>query len=538
MAAPIEKVTHSEAAVSSDEKITAVRTNDVDDMGKSDFRIDDEAGALAAQALANGVVDPVLSKKVLRKIDMYILPFLCITYGLQFLDKTSLGYSSVFGIIPDNNLKGQDYSWASSIFYFGYMLAEYPGVALMQRFPIAKFLACNIIAWAGILMITAACSSFAGLATVRFLLGMFEATISPGFVAITGIWWTRQEQASRSAIWISFLGLFGTIGGILTFGIGHIEGSLATWKLIYLILGAFTIVWGILFLLVVPDNPATTRWLTEEERIVAIQRVVENKTGTKTRTFVKAQVMEALTDPKILLLALISFVNAVASGGLSFGSIIIKGFGFTPLQTSLMNMPLSFLQAVFTLLGGWAQTKLPNSRLIVGSVAMIPPIIGTLLINQLDAENKWGRLVGVWLLAGYPTGFIAHRMNNADTSFLDSRVLLGLLATNVAGSTKKSMASAMVFVMYCVGQIVGPQCFKAKEAPSYHSGIIAMLVGFILNLLFNLLLRFLYARENKKRDVALEGKSEEELESLREQSRVQGFENITDKENVMFRYVL
>jgi MFS family permease len=289
-------------------------------------------------------------------------------------------------------------------------------------------------------MLTATCSSFAGLATVRFLLGMFEATISPGFVAITGIWWTRQEQASRSAIWISFLGFFGTIGGLITFGIGHIEGSLSTWKLIYLILGAFTIIWGVLFLLVVPDNPATTKWLSEEERVVAIQRVVENKTGTKTRTFVKEQVWEAFTDPKILLLALISFVNALASGGLSFGSIIIKGFGFNSLQTSLMNMPLSFLQAVFTLLGGWAQTKLPNARLIVGSVAMIPPIIGTVLINKLDVDNKWGRLVGVWLLAGYPTGFM---------------VLLGLLATNVAGSTKKSMASAMVFVMYCVGQIVG-----------------------------------------------------------------------------------
>ena len=174
--------------------------------------------------------------------------------------------------------------------------------------------------------------------------------------------------------------------------------------------------------------------------MVAIQRVIENKTGTKSRTFVKSQVWEAFTDPMILLLALISFVNALASGGLSFGSIIIKGFGFTPLQTALMNMPLSFLQAVFTLLGGWAQTKLPNARLIVASVAMIPPIIGTVLINQLELDNKWGRLVGVWLLAGYPTGFM---------------VLLGLLATNVAGSTKRSYASGMVFVMYCVGQIVG-----------------------------------------------------------------------------------
>lgn len=86
---------------------------------KSRLHIDDEVGDLAAKALTSGPVDPVVSKRVLRKLDMYILPFLCVTYALQFIDKTSLGYSSVYGIIDDNNLKGQDYSWASSIFYFG-----------------------------------------------------------------------------------------------------------------------------------------------------------------------------------------------------------------------------------------------------------------------------------------------------------------------------------------------------------------------------------------------------------------------------------
>ncbi|TVY84112.1 putative transporter [Lachnellula suecica] len=526
MGSPAEAIVSNDTALpSSDEKIIPITQTVTNDLGKSDLHIDDEAGALAATALASGPAEAEISKRVLRKVDLYILPFLCITYGLQFLDKTSLGYSSVFGIITDNNLEGQDYAWASipwsttpTTLPHCEIPREYdpPTPTTSSR---AQLISdpVNIIAWASILMLTVASTSFAGLATVRFLLGAFEATISPGFVAITSIWWTRHEQASRSAIWVSFLGFFGTIGGLITFGIGHIEGSLATWKLIYLILGAFTIVWGILFILVVPDNPASAKWLSEEERVVAVQRVLENKTGTKTRTFVKKQVLEALLDPKILLLGLISFVNAVASGGLSFGSIIIKGFGYTSLQTSLMNMPLSFLQAVFTLLGGYVQHKLPNARLIVGSVAMIPPIIGTCLINQLQADNKWGRLVGVWLLAGYPTGFM---------------VLLGLLATNVAGSTKKSMASAIVFVMYCVGQIVGPQCFKSSEAPSYHSGIVAMLVGFILNIVFNLTLRFLYQLENKRRDRALEGKSEEEIEALREESRAQGFENVTDKQNI------
>lgn len=156
------------------------------DLEKRPFHIDDEAGELAAKALAVNSLDTEASKRVLKKIDLYILPFLCITYALQFIDKTCLGYSSVYGIIPDNRLQGQDYSWASSIFYFGYLIAEYPGVAIIQKFPVAKFLGVNIVLWGAVLMTTAACHSFAGLATARFFLGVTEATISPGFVAITG----------------------------------------------------------------------------------------------------------------------------------------------------------------------------------------------------------------------------------------------------------------------------------------------------------------------------------------------------------------
>ena len=269
---------------------------------------------------------------------------------------------------------GQDYSWASSIFYFGYLFAEYPGVAVLQRFPVAKFLGLNIVLWGCILMTTAACSSFAGLATVRFLLGATEATISPGFVAVTGMWWTRQEQAGRSALWISFLGVGSFVGTLAAYGIGHIAGGLKPWKYIFLILGAVTVVWGVVFTLFVPDSPSQVRWLTEEEKVVAVQRIVANKTGTKSRRFVRAQVVEAVTDPKIVVLGLISFVNAIASGGLAFSSLVIQGFGFDPLQTTLMGLPLSVVQLVTQLSAGFLTTKIPKSRLHVATVAMIPPV--------------------------------------------------------------------------------------------------------------------------------------------------------------------
>ncbi|EPE29458.1 MFS general substrate transporter [Glarea lozoyensis ATCC 20868] len=509
--------------VSEGHNITSLHDVDDTEIGKTGLHIKDEAGNIAVTALATDAASAEDRKVVLRKIDLYILPIMCVTYGLQFLDKTALGYSSVFGVIEDNNLKGQQYAWASSIFYFGYLVAEYPGVALIQKLPLAKFLGANIILWAGLLMITASCSSFAGLATARFFLGVFESTITPGFVAITAIWWTREEQVIRGMAWVAFNGVFSTFGGLLTFGIGHMDGALSTWKYIYLILGAITVCWGILFIWIIPDNPTTARWLTEEQKIIAIQRVIENKTGTKSRHFDVSQIMEAFTDPKVILLFLISFVNAIPSGGLSFGSIIISGFGFTPLTTTLLNMPLGAVQTFFTLSAGYLCMKIPNSRLIIGSLCMLPSIVGTILINNLDATNRWGRLVGVWLLVSYPVGFM---------------VLLGLLSTNIAGSTKSTTANGLVFVGYCVGQIAGPQFFKAAEKPAYPSGIKAMLCAFVLNLVLNQVLRLLYMLENRKRDKALEGLSEGEVEELKEKSRIQGFEDVTDMKNVFFRYAL
>ncbi|KAF6832200.1 allantoate permease [Colletotrichum plurivorum] len=522
MAAPETAASDPEKRVPSDIHPATATGGEDDPISK--HHITDETGDLAASALASGPLSEEESKAVLRKIDTRILPFLCITYALQFIDKTSLGYSSVYGIIPDNKLVGQQYSWASSIFYFGYLVAEYPGVAVLQRFPVAKFLGVNIILWGIILMTTAACSSFAGLASVRFILGMTEATISPGFVAVTGMWWSRQEQAGRSAMWVSFLGVGSFVGTLLAYGIGHITGSLSPWKYIFLILGAMTVLWGVVFTLFVPDSPASVKWLTERERVVAVQRVAENKTGTgRSRTFVKAQVIEAAKDPAVILLGLISFVNAIASGGLAFGSLIIQGFGFDRLQTTLMNLPLSTVQVVAQLGAGFLTSKITSSRLHIGTAAMIPPIVGTCLINQLDLDNKWGRLAGVWLLGSYPVGFM---------------VVLGLLSTNIAGSTKRSVASGWVFVCYCVGQIAGPQFFKSTEAPAYHNGIVAMLAGFCLNLVMNQILRFIYVRENRRRDRMLEGKSEEEIAEMQREGEVLGFEDVTDKENPMFRYVL
>lgn len=60
---------------------------------------------------------------------------------------SQLGSSAILGILEDGHLSANQYNWLSSIFYLGYLLAEWPQNLALQRFPVAKWLSINLIAW-------------------------------------------------------------------------------------------------------------------------------------------------------------------------------------------------------------------------------------------------------------------------------------------------------------------------------------------------------------------------------------------------------
>ena len=135
-----------------------------------------------------------------------------------------------------------------------------------------------------------------------------------------------------------------------------------------------------------------------------------------------------------------------------FGSLIITSLGFDTLTTLLFNIPGAgvSLVAVVTLTG--ISSRVRRSRIILCIVSWIITIVGILLIRQLPTSNKYGRLVGAWLMNSFAASF---------------PLLLSLLASNVTGFTKKTTVQAHFFIFYCAGNIAGPQLFIEKEAPHY-----------------------------------------------------------------------
>lgn len=111
------------------------------------------------------------------------------------------------GIQDDAHLATNQYSWLGTILYMGVLFGEYPTNFLLQKLPVAKYLAFNVFAWGTVVACSAAGNSFASLMVVRFLLGVFESCVQPAFIIMTGMWYTRQEQAILTSLWYSMQGV-------------------------------------------------------------------------------------------------------------------------------------------------------------------------------------------------------------------------------------------------------------------------------------------------------------------------------------------
>ncbi|KAL8827098.1 MAG: hypothetical protein Q9191_003397 [Dirinaria sp. TL-2023a] len=404
------------------------------------------------------------TRQLLRKIDRNILPVMCLVYGLNFLDKTTLSYASIMGLEEDLHLTKNNYQWLGSIFYFGYLGFEYPTSRLLQRLPLAKYSGANVILWGTVLACTAACTNFGSIAAVRFTLGMLEASVTPGFVLFTSQWYTKKEQGTRTGIWFSFNGFSTVLGGLVAYGIA--KGSLgrhetiASWKILFLVWGLVTFVAGVCFVLVMPDNPLKARFLSPQERRLAVERTRTNQQGIGNKRFKRYQFKEAMTDPQTWAFVLFALFWDIPNGGIgNFFSQLVVSFGFTPTESLLYGCPNGAIGAIALLMSGYLGDRF-NQRLLVSSIGLWIAMIGMVLIVALPLSNKGGRLAGYYMISMTTVAFAS---------------ILSLISSNVAGHTKKTTVAALFLIAYCAGNIIGPQTFVAREAPRYRGAEITIL---------------------------------------------------------------
>lgn len=156
-------------------------------------RVDNEVAKYANAELIE--INEMESKRLKKMIDRRVLLIMVVTYFIQALDKGTMSFASIMNIRQDLHLVGQQYSWLTTCIYIAVLLVEYPTNWVIQRVPIAKYLGANIVLWGSTLALHAACKNFAGIVTVRTLLGIFEAVCQPSFLILSSLWYKREVNS-------------------------------------------------------------------------------------------------------------------------------------------------------------------------------------------------------------------------------------------------------------------------------------------------------------------------------------------------------
>ncbi|GAM43986.1 hypothetical protein TCE0_060r19239 [Talaromyces pinophilus] len=481
--------------------------------------------ASTAEAESNLIITPAEERKLVRKIDLHLMPLMFILYLFQYLDKTSLGYTSVMGILQDAKLVGMQYSWVSSFFYVGFLAVSPLASILLVRFSVVKVVAVTVLIWAGIQMCMAAGNSFGSLAALRILLGAFEAAVSPGLTIMTSTWYKPSEHALRHGLWYGGASVAYIFGGVLAYAISHIHSAIKAWQFLFIILGAATFLWGLIVLWLLPNDPQTAWFLSERERKMAFARVQGARHSTETRKWNHGQMREALVDPRSWLIFLLCVFTTLPGGGMAaFGSIILKSFGYSVFQTQLLTMSQGAFLLLFVIFTVVVSMTFKNARCVSIALLNVVSLAGALMIKLLPESHTVGRLGGLWLISAYASAF---------------PTILSLVSSNITGHTKKSTVNGMLFIGFCVGYIVGPLTFLPGEAPAYQTSFNTMIACFVLNVTIIIVMRQLMARWNKKRDQEFGAETSTSGQAL-EGNATQLNLNLdeTDWENKSIRYSL
>ncbi|KDN53328.1 MFS general substrate transporter [Tilletiaria anomala UBC 951] len=464
------------------------------------------------------------------------MPPMILLFGLAYADKAVLGSAAVAGIlealqlsvttINSNGKQVTDltrYSTATALFYAGYAVSVLPAALVATRVPnIIHFLSAMIILWGVVTILTPTIHHWQVLCAQRFFLGMIEATVSPGFVVITRAWYKRREHASRLGIWYSSTGLFSIFAGVFNYAIASIRGSIAPWKLLYLVAGAFTIVFGLLFLLLVPKDPSSPpifcirayNIFTPRQRIEFQNRLGEDDLGLLSNSSADSnwtEVKECFLDMKMYMFALIAFSIYLTNGAVTaFGTQILRNLHYTGAQAIALQAPGGFTTALSIYITGYISLKVPNSRIILLCLSCLPVMAGALMIWLGNWKDRGVIFAGLWMLPIFGASFVQ---------------LLSLATANVKGNIKPSIAAGIIFVAYSLSNVSAPYTFKGSElAQKYRTTWQVIIGAMCASIFFSVLLGLNMAYANKRKaQVEADGDG--------------GVVNATDMKDPTFRYV-
>ncbi|PMD45553.1 MFS general substrate transporter [Hyaloscypha variabilis F] len=436
-------------------------------------------------------------KRLVRKIDMRIMPMTAIIYLLCYLDRSNIGNAKILNsstnddLLQTNNMTTYQYTVALMVFLVAYSLFEAPSNLMMKILSPPKWLGILVFTFGAICAGIGGSKNVAGTTALRFFLGAAEAGVFPGMIFYLSFWYKPEERATRIAGFLCSATLAGAFGGALAFGIGHMNGAggLEGWRWLFILEGVPSVICGIVIFFFLPQYPESASWLNEEEKKLQLTRMGVNCShGGEKLSWEDAK--HTLKDLRLWIHYITYLALGVGVSSLSlFSPTIVQGLGYENLEAQLFTVPPYACAYVVTFAAAMISDRYKARGLVAGTSFVIGAI-SFIVQAALPGEafkTRYAFLVlstcGVF--AGLPA-------------------LCAWVSDNVRSTTAGSLASGLNIAFTGPGQIIGVWIYRAQDKPLYRLGH-GINAGFLaLGAILSLGLHLHYRRLNKK----LEGTGE------------------------------
>ncbi|RVX67115.1 hypothetical protein B0A52_08358 [Exophiala mesophila] len=481
------------------------------DVAGSQFEMEkaDPEGALATNVVS--AIDHAAEKKLLRKLDIRIMPLIMGLYLFSFLDRVNIGNARVYGMEQSLGLTGSQFQLSVSIFFVTYVLFEIPSNMIIKKITPSKWLAFITFSWGIISTLTGMTQNLGGLIACRILMGIFEAGLFPGLSLYLTTFYTRQELGLRYSWLFTCNGLAGALGGLIAYAIGHMEdvGGLEAWRWIFILEGLPTIILGAITWFALADFPQTAHYLSQEERdLLMARRGRQAGFSASWDEMHKSDVMKGVKDWKVYVMAFGQFCGASMLYGYStFLPTIILDLGtWNRVVTNAMTIPCYALGVITYIIIGWISDRLQLRGCFPAACGIISVIgYGVLLAPVSAAAHYAGCLLvgmGLYVFVGMP---------------------LAWLPMNCPKYGKRAFASAFQLTISNLSGVIVPFLYTSNFGPRYIQGNGAVLgwVGtgtIIYGSMFMYYVRKNAGRVAGKEDHKIEGKTEEQIADMGDES--------------------
>ncbi|KAL4904624.1 hypothetical protein BDW74DRAFT_168238 [Aspergillus multicolor] len=457
------------------------------------------------------VLDEKAEKKLIRKMDMYILPFVVLLYLFSFLDRVNIGNARLYGMEEDLGLVGDQYQVAVSILFVTYCLFEVPSNLVIKKLTPSRYIASIAVIWGIIATLTGITQNYGGLIACRLLLGVVEAGLFPGLMTYLTLFYSKHEIALRTGYLFSSAALAGACGGLLAYGIGFMDGvsGLKGWRWILIIEGIPTVLIGVATWFFLADDPETAYYLNAEERALVV-KVRSRHFGhtASAQKFHWADVKEGASDWRIYAFCIAQFgIDTMLYGYSTFLPTIIRGLGdwSTP-EVQALTIPCYALGAIAYLIVAWFSDRIQKRGIFCCIFAAISVVgYGILISDSSSGVHYFGALLvamGLYVAVGLP---------------------LAWLPTTLPRYAKRTFATGLQLTFGNVSGVMSPFLYKTEEGPRYVRGnaVTLGLVAFA-GIVYGIMWAY-YGWKNKRRDHGLEdhkvaGKTDEEIEEMGDMS--------------------